>query len=216
MAFTYSQLKTAIQNYMENDETTFTNTLDTFIQQAEERILKEVELLGFRKNVTGTLTADSPYLGMPTDYLAPFSLAYIDASNNYNYLLLKHVSFIRDYTPAEATTGGPAYYAQFDEDSFIVAPTPSSNFTVELHYFYQPTSLTAGAESGTTYISTYAPNVLLYGSLLEASSFMKLDPNEMIAYETRYNTEMLRLKNWAEGKNPQSEDRYDRLRISKS
>ena len=82
MAFTYSQLKTAIQNYMENDETTFTDTLDTFIQQAEERILKEVELLGFRKNVTGTLTADSPYLGMPTDYLAPFSLAYIDASNN--------------------------------------------------------------------------------------------------------------------------------------
>tara|TARA_Y100001949_G_C15947920_1_gene313319 strand:+ start:21 stop:671 length:651 start_codon:yes stop_codon:yes gene_type:complete len=216
MAFTYSQLKTAIQNYMENDEDTFTSTLDTFIQQAEERILKEVELLGFRKNVSGTLTADSPYLGMPTDYLAPFSLAYIDASSNYNYLLLKHVSFIRDYTPAEATTGAPAYYAQFDQDSFIVAPTPSSSFNVELHYFYQPTSLTAGAESGTTYISNYAPNVLLYGSLLEACSFMKLDPNEMIAYETRYNNEMMRLKNWAEGKNPHSEDRYDRLRTPKS
>jgi hypothetical protein len=87
---------------------------------------------------------------------------------------------------------------------------------VELHYFYQPSSLTAAGDSGTTYISTYAPNVLLYGSLLEACSFMKLDPNEMIAYETRYNNEMMRLKNWAEGKNPHSEDRYDRLRTSKS
>ena len=216
MAFTYSELKTAIQDYMENDETTFTNSLDTFIKNTEERILKEVELLGFRKNVTGTLTSDSPYLGMPTDYLAPFSLAVIDSDSNYNYLLLKHVSFIREYTPAAATTGTPLYYAQFDEDSFILAPTPSAALTMELHYFYQPSSLTAGADSGTTYISTYAPDALLYGSLLEAAVFMKLGAEEFSIYQDRYDREMVRLKNWSEGKNTRTEDRYDRIRSQPS
>jgi hypothetical protein len=216
MAFTYSGLKTAIQDYMDNDETTFTNSLDTFIKNTEERILKEVELLGFRKNVTGTLTSGSPYLGMPTDYLAPFSLAVIDSDSNYNYLLLKHVSFIREYTPASATTGTPKYYAQFDEDSFILAPTPSAALTMELHYLYQPASLTTVGSSGTTYISTYAPDALLYGCLLEAAIFMKLNDAELAMYQNRYDREMVRLKNWAEGKNTQTEERFDRVRTRPS
>ena len=216
MAFTYSGLKTAIQDYMENDETTFTNSLDTFIKNTEERILKEVELLGFRKNVTGTLTSGSPYLGMPSDYLAPFSLAVIDSDSNYNYLLLKHVSFIREYTPAAATTGTPKYYAQFAEDSFIVAPTPGAGLTMELHYLYQPPSLTTVGSSGTTYISTYAPDALLYGCLLEAAIFMKLNDAELAIYQDRYDREMVRLKNWAEGKNTQTEERFDRVRTRPS
>mgnify|MGYP003656796387 CR=1 FL=1 len=216
MAFTYSGLKTAIQEYMENDETTFTSSLNTFIKNAEERILKEVELLGFRKNVTGTLASGNPYLAMPSDYLSSFSLAVIDSDSNYNYLLLKHVSFIREYTPAAATSGTPKYYAQFSSDSFIVAPTPSAALTMELHYWYQPTSLTSGAESGTTYISNYAPDALLYGSLLEAAVFMKLSPEDFSIYQDRYDREMVRLKNWAEGKNPRSEARYDRVRTQPS
>ena len=129
--FTYSGLKTATQNYLDNTETTFTNTLDTFIQTTEERILKAVQLPVFRKNVSGTLTDGNTYLGTPTDFLSSYSLAVLDSSSNYSYLLLKHVSWIRDYTPAVATEGQPLYYAQFDDDTFIVAPTPSSDLTVE-------------------------------------------------------------------------------------
>ena len=122
--FTYSSLKTAIQDYLDSSETTFVNNLNTFITTTEERILKNVQLPVFRKNVTGTLSQTNTYLSTPDDYLSSFSLAVIDGSNNYSYLLLKQVSFIRDFTPQAATTGKPLYYAQFDEDSFIVAPTP--------------------------------------------------------------------------------------------
>ena len=137
--FTYSQLTTAIQNYMDNTETTFTNTIPTFIKQTEEKILKSVQLPVFRKNVTGTGSSGNTYLATPTDFLSPFSLAVLDSSSNYTYLLLKHVSWIRDYTPAAATTGEPLYYAEFDDDTFILAPTPNANFTFELHYFYRRT-----------------------------------------------------------------------------
>ena len=105
MSFTKSELKTAVQNYLENDETTFVNTIDTFIKSAEERILKAVQLPVFRKNSTGTATSGTTYLSTPSDFLAPFSLAVLDSSSNYSYLLFKHVSWIRDYTPAAATTG---------------------------------------------------------------------------------------------------------------
>ena len=164
--FTYSGLKTAVQNYLDNDETTFTNTLDTFIQQTEERILKSVQLPVFRKNSTGSGTSGNTYLATPSDYLSPYSLAVVDSDSNYTYLLLKHVTWIRDYTPAVATTGEPLYYAQFDDDTFILAPTPNSNFTFELHFFYRPASLTAAGDSGTTWLSTNASNAMLYGCLV--------------------------------------------------
>ena len=118
--FTYSGLKTAIQNYLDSTESTFTSTLDTFIQTTEERILKSVELPVFRKNVGGSMTQNNTYLSTPDDFLSPYSLAVIDGSNNYSYLLLKQVSFIRDYTPAAATTGKPLYYAQFDDNIIII------------------------------------------------------------------------------------------------
>ena len=147
MAFTYATLKTAIQDYMDNDETTFANNLDNFIKTTEEDILKNVELNFYRKNVTGTATSGNAYLGVPSDFLAPFSLAVI-SSSVYYYLLLKHPSFIRDYTPNASTTGQPKYYGEFDNDTFILAPTPDDNYSFELHYFYRPTSLTAGASDG--------------------------------------------------------------------
>jgi len=132
MSFTLATLKTAVKDYCETSESTFDTQLTTFIQEAEERILKNVELPDFRKNVTGTSTASSTYLSTPSDFLSPYSLAVI-SSSVYNYLLFKHVSFVRDYTPNPATTGLPKYYAVFDENTFILAPTPDSNYTFELH-----------------------------------------------------------------------------------
>ena len=211
MAFTYATLKTAIQDCMENDETTFANNLDNFIKNTEEDILKNVELNYYRKNVTGTATSGSQYLGTPTDFLAPFSLAVINSSVYY-YLLLKHPSFMRDYTPNASTTGQPKYYGEFDNDTFILAPTPDDNYTFELHYFYRPTSLTAGASDGTTYLSNNMPNVMLAGSLLQAAIFMKLDAAEIGTYKQNYAKELAQLKSWAEGKTTKEEMRYDKTR----
>ena len=211
MAFTYATLKTAIQDYMENDETTFANNLDNFIKNTEEDILKNVELNYYRKNVTGTATSGSQYLGTPSDFLAPFSLAVINSSVYY-YLLLKHPSFMRDYTPNASTTGQPKYYGEFDNDTFILAPTPDDNYTFELHYFYRPTSLTAGASDGTTYLSNNMPNVMLAGSLLQAAIFMKLDAAEIGTYKQNYAKELTQLKSWAEGKTTKEEMRYDKTR----
>ena len=128
MSWTKSTLKTAIQDYIESTETSLVNNIDNFIESTEERILKNVQLDVFRKNVTGTGSSSNTYLAMPTDFLAPFSLAVIDSDSNYNFLKLKHVSFIRDYQPSTATTGTPEYYAEFDQERFILAPTPSTGF----------------------------------------------------------------------------------------
>ena len=211
MAFTYATLKTAIQDYMDNDETTFANNLDNFIKTTEEDILKNVELNFYRKNVTGTATSGNAYLGVPSDFLAPFSLAVI-SSSVYYYLLLKHPSFIRDYTPNASTTGQPKYYGEFDNDTFILAPTPDDNYSFELHYFYRPTSLTAGASDGTTYLSTNMPNVMLAGSLLQAAIFMKLNATELGTYKQNYEQDIMQLKSWAEGKTTKEEMRYDKTR----
>ena len=211
--FTYSGLKTAIQDYLDNSETTFTNNLDNFIQTAEERILKAVQLPVFRKNVTGSVTASDTYLAAPDDFLAPYSLAVIDGSNNYSYLLLKHVSWIRDYTPAVATTGEPLYYAIFDNDSFILAPTPNSNYSVELHYYYRPNSLTTVSSSSQTWLSENAPNAMLYGSLVEGAVFMKSDPQTIALYDSKFQEALGMLKLLGEFKDVRDEARNDQIKI---
>ena len=211
MSFTYATLKTSIQDYMEDSGTTFANNLDNFIKVTEEDILKNVELDYYKKNVTGTASSGNAYLGMPSDFLSAFSLAVI-SSSVYTYLLLKHPSFIRDYTPNASTTGTPKYYADFDNDTFILAPTPDEDYSFELHYFYRPNSLTAGASDGTTYLSINAPNVLLSGCLLQAALFMKLDQTEVGTYKQNYDKEMMQFKVWAEGRNTKEEMRYDKTR----
>jgi len=132
--------------------------------------------------------------------------------DSLRYLLLKHPSFIRDYTPNASTTGQPKYYGEFDNDTFILAPTPDDNYSFELHYFYRPTSLTAGASDGTTYLSTNMPNVMLAGSLLQAAIFMKLDATELGTYKQNYEQDIMQLKSWAEGKTTKEEMRYDKTR----
>ena len=199
MSFTYAQLKTAIQDYTDNSETTFVNHLNDFIKASEEKLLKSVDLDYFRKNVTSTLTSSDQFLTVPTDYLASFSLQ-ITTSGSESFLLQKDVNYIREYTPAASTTGLPKYYARFDENNFILAPTPDTAYTIELHYFYRPTSLTAGADGGTTWLSTNAPYALLYGSLIEAYTFMKGEPDVIQNYTNLYMQYLERVKDLGEAR----------------
>ena len=203
MAWTFTTLKSAIQDYTNNTESTFVSYLDEFIVNTEDRIQKLVSLPVFRKNVTGTLTLGNQYLSVPTDFLSSHSLA-VD-NTGYEMLLYKDVAFIREAYPSSSTTGVPKYYARFDEDSFIVAPTPNANFTAELHYEYTPTSITTSSD-GTSYLGTNASDCLLYGSLLEAYTFMKGEPDIMANYEKRFQQAIDRLKVFAEGKN--TKDNY--------
>ena len=199
MRFTLATLKTAIQDYTDNSETTFVNNLNNFIKAAEEKIFKSVDLDIFRKNVTSALTSSDQFLTVPTDYLASFSLQ-ITTAGSESFLLQKDVNYLREYTPAASTTGLPKYYARFDENNFMLAPTPNSNYTIELHYYYRPTSITAGADSGTTWISTNAPFALLYGSLIEAYTFMKGETDVIQNYNNTYLQYMERLKDLGEAR----------------
>ena len=196
MAFTFTTLKTAIQDYTQNSETTFVNNLSIIIKQAEDRILKSIQLPDFRKNVTGTLTDGNQYLSTPTDFLAPYSLA-IDNSGS-EYLIFKDVNFIREAYPVASTEGIPKYYAIFDSNTFIVGPTPNANLTAELHYFYKPQSITESSD-GTSWLGTNAESSLLYGSLYEAYTFMKGEPDIMQLYATRYQEALKELKELGEG-----------------
>ncbi len=223
---TLAQLKTLIQNYVQNSETTFVSTLDDFIINAEERIFELIQLDFFRKNVTGNLTTGNTYLTAPSDFQLSFSLAVIDGNGDYHYLDKKHTSFMREYSPDPTATserGRPLYYADFDKElstgsdngsTLIVAPVPDQDYNVELHYLYDPSSLTS--QTSGTWISQNARNALLYGCLVEAYTFMKGDADMMGLYEKRFNLEILRLKNQAEARGRRDEYRYDSLRTSVS
>ena len=199
MSFTYAQLKQAIQDFTENSETSFVNNLPIFIRAAEDRILQSVDLEVFRKNATSAMTAVDPFLSVPNDFLAPFSLQ-ITTSGSEDFLLVKDVNYIQQYQIANVSTGVPKYYSVFDKDNFILAPTPNSNYTVELHYYYRPASLTAGAEDGTTWISENAPNTLLYGALYEAYTYMKGAADVLANYEKRFIENLSRLKDLGEAR----------------
>ena len=142
MSFTYTTLKETLQNYTQNTETTFLNSMDMFIRLAEERILKSTQLNVFQKNVTGALSTGNAYLAVPSDFLSPHSLS-ITNSSSYEYLQFKELEFVQSYNPNAATTGVPKYYGQFDVNYFVLAPTPNATFTANLSYFYRPSSLTS-------------------------------------------------------------------------
>ncbi len=211
MSMTYDELKTAIQDYTENDETSFVNNLPLFIRLAEERILKSVQLNLFQKNQSGIMTTGNKYLAAPSDFLAPFSLS-IAVSGSQEFLLFKDLDFVQTYTPDATTTGQPKYYAQFDVGNFILGPTPDANYTVDIHYLYRPTSLTVGAGSGTTWLSDNAEITLLYASLVEAYTYMKGDPNLMQMYNQRFAEGISRLKNLGESQEVIDEYRYGQIR----
>ena len=215
MSFTYAQLKSALQDYTQNDETSFVSNLPNFIRLAEERILQSVQLNIFQKNVSGNMTSDNQYLAAPSDFLAPFSLSITNSSAK-EYLQFKELEFIYSYNPNSSTTGTPKYYGQFDADYFIIAPTPNSAFTVNLSYFYNPPSLTSGADSGTTWLSENAENALLYGSLVECYTYMKGEQDIMNMYNVRFGQALNRLKNLGEAQEVSDEHYLGPIRKAKT
>ena len=200
----YTNLVQAIKDYTENTETSFVSHIDQIIKQAEQRIYNEVQIPNLRKNSTGTTTSSNTYLQTPSDFLAPYSLAVLNSSSNYSYLLNKDVNWIREAYNSSSTTGLPKYYALFDDDTFILAPTPDATYTVELHYYYYPTSIVSAA---TTWLGDNYEQVLLYGCLLEAYTYMKGDADLMTLYKSRYDEGMKQLKMLGDGK-----DRRDTYR----
>jgi hypothetical protein len=199
---TYAQLIAAIQSYVENtfpatylaDGSTVSSTtqLNTFITQAEQRIFNTVQFPSLRRNVTGFTTTSNKYLACPADFLAAYSMAVIDASGNYEYLLNKDVNFIRQAYPQPTDIAIPKYYALFgpsytnsDELSFILGPTPDAVYSVELHYFFYPDSITI-APDGRTWLGDNFDSVLLYGSLVEAYTFMKGEADIIAGYDMKY------------------------------
>ena len=215
MSFTLATLKTAVQDYLQVSETTFTTQLPTFIKEAENRVLNMVQLPNQRKNVQATLTADNRFLATPTDFYAPFSLAIIK-TNSYDYLDFKHASFIKEYSPDSTTTGQPKYYSQFDDTSFELAPIPDEAYTIELHYLYKPASLTSGSDSGTTVLSSDYPDALLYGTLVEGAIFLKEPPDVIGQFEARFKEAIGRMKTLSEGRGTRDEYRYDQFRTGVS
>ena len=210
MAYTFTTLKTAIQDYVQSTETTFTSQLSRFIINAEERILKECQLDVFRKSSQGLASSGSQYLAKPTDFLSQNSLSVI-VSSSKQFLLYKQVTMLQDYTPNPTTTGAPKYYADWDNDTFLLAPTPDDNYTMELHYFYRPTSITASGD-GTSWLGTNAELAMLYGSLVEAYTFLKGEQDLLGLYNTRFQESLQWLKNLGEGLQTRDQYRYDRVR----
>jgi hypothetical protein len=214
----YTQLTAAIKGYAEND---FPNTVGsftsadqiaTFVKMAEQRVYNMVQLPALRKNVTGNMTSGNKYLACPSDWLATFSLAVINSANEYKYLLNKDVNFIRESYPDTDTAfyGQPEYYAQFDQNTFILGPTPDANYAAELHYFYYPESIVT---AGTSWLGDNFDSVLLYGSLLEAAAFMKSDADIITFYKQRYDEAMGELKQLGDGKNRQDAYRSGQFRM---
>ena len=204
----YTQLSNAIQAYTENTEANFIAQIPVFVQQAEQRIYNTVQFPSLRKNMTGVVSLTTPYLSAPNDYLATYSLAVIDADGNYEYLLNKDVNFIRQAYPKATDTGLPKYYALFgptvsgatisNELSFLLGPKPDANYDVELHFYYYPESITTAA-SGQTWLGDNFDSVLLYGSLVEAYTYMKGEADVMALYNTKYQEALMLAKRLGDG-----------------
>jgi hypothetical protein len=217
----YAALSAAIQAYTENTETDFVANIPVFVTQAEQRIYNTVQFPSIRKNMTGVVSTTSTYLSAPDDFLAVYSLAVVDATGNYEYLLNKDVNFIRQAYPNPTDTGLPRYYALFgptvngstitDELTFIVGPKPDANYTVELHYYYYPESITVAADQR-TWLGDNFDTVLLYGSLVEAYTYMKGEADMMGLYNTKYMEALALAKRLGDGMERQDAYRSGQFR----
>ena len=199
----YVQLYQSIQDYAETTEQLFVANIPRFVQEAEDRIYNSVQIPALRRNVTGNLTSGNKYLSLPNDWLANYSLAVIDANGNYEYLLNKDVNYIRQAFPNPSDTGQPTHYALFgpqysnpNELSILVGPTPDASYGAELHYFYYPESI---VDAGTSWLGDNYSPVLLYGSLVEAYTYMKGEPDLLQAYNAKYNEALQQLNRLGTG-----------------
>jgi len=207
----YTQLVTEVQSYTENQFST--SDIDTFIQQAEERIFNSVQIPDVRRNQVGTTSVGNKYLSLPADWLATYSLAVVDpVTNAYTFLLNKDVNFIRESYPDTDTPfyGKPEYYAIFDDTTMILGPTPDDNYESELHYYYYPESIVT---VGNTWLGDNFDTALFYGALLEAAAFLKEDAETVTTYTARYSEAMQLLRNLGEGKNRRDAYRSGQTRI---
>jgi hypothetical protein len=206
----YAELSATIQAYSESDEQLFVQNIPVFVRAAEQRIYNSVQLSYLRKNVTGSVTADNPYLSAPTDFLSVYSMAVIKANGEYEYLLNKDVNFIRQAYPSPTDTGLPKYYALFgptttagnppaltNEMSFILGPKPDVSYSVELHYFFYPESIVT---AGTTWLGDNFDTALLYGAMREACIFQRQEPDVVANYEQKYMEGMALLKQLGDGR----------------
>ena len=208
----YTELSNAIQAYTENTEADFVAEIPVFVQQAEQRIYNSVQFPSIRKNVYGQVTTNNKYLQCPTDFLAVYSIAIVTDvtggdmnTGTYEYLLNKDVNFIRQAYPTPNDTGLPKYYALFgprsdnaDELTFILGPTPDSGYYTELHYYFYPESITVAAD-GRTWLGDNFDTVLLYGSLVEAYTYMKGEQDMMALYNTKYQEALALAKRLGDG-----------------
>lgn len=201
----YAALVQAIQNYCENTEDSFVANIPLFVQQAEQRIYNQIQFPTLRKNVIGNTTTNNKYLACPQDFLASYSLAVVDATGAYTYLLNKDVNFIREAYPVPSDTGIPQYYAMFgprstdfNELTFILGPTPDAVYQAELHYFYYPESITTSS-TGTSWLGDNFDSVLLYGSLIEAYTYMKGEQDMLTLYDTKYKEAVALAKRLGDG-----------------
>ena len=204
----YTELKTNIEDICENSFTD--DQLAMFTQQAEQKIYNSVQIPALRKNVTGTLTAANKYLSTPSDFLWSYSLAVVDASGVYHFLLNKDVNFMREAYPKPTDTGLPKHYAYFDDNTFIVGPTPDAGYTSELHYGYYPQSIVT---AGTTWLGEEFDSALLNGALIEAIRFMKGEPDIVAMYEKMYLQAITLLKSLGDGKLREDAYRSGQFRI---
>ena len=195
---------------MENEFAT--DDINTFIKQTEQRVYNAIQLPAIRKNVTGSVTTGNKYLTCPSDWLATFSLAAVSTGNEYTYLLDIDVNFISESFPDTdaAFYGVPQYYAQFDQDTFILGPTPDAAYSMELHYYYYPESIVTAS---TTWLGDHFDSVLLYGSLLEAYTYMKGEADVIAGYQKRYDEALSLLKLLGDGKNRRDAYRSGQARV---
>ena len=234
----YATLFETIKGYCENDfpNTQFTDTtgstttltskeqIDTFIQQAEQRIYNSVQFPSIRKNVVGLTTTNNKYLSCPPDFLAPYSMAVIDGDGNYEYLLNKDVNFIRAAYPSPTATGIPKYYALFgpattntnpptitNELTFLLGPTPNNVYSIELHYYYYPESIVT---ANNTWLGDNFDSALLYGALMEAYTFMKGEPDVLAGYNKRYEEAMILAKRLGDGMERRDAYRSGQVRMT--
>jgi hypothetical protein len=213
----YTALSNAIQAYTENTEADFVTNIPVFVTQAEQRIFNSIQFPSLRSNVTGATTTNNKYLQCPTDFLAVYSLAIINASGEYEYLLNKDVNFIRQAYPQPTDTGIPKYYALFGprsdnaaELTFILGPTPDAAYGAELHYFFYPPSITVSPY--TSWLGDNFDSVLLYGSLVEAYTYMKGEADMMQLYNGKFMEALALAKRLGDGMERQDAYRSGQFR----
>jgi hypothetical protein len=216
MGLSYAQLSLAIQQYTEVDEPTFVANIPNFVKNTETIVNNTVQLPAFRRNVTGETTIDFPYIDIPNDFLSVFSIAITgyDVAGTltptaYKYLLQKDVNYIREAYPTVAPSAEPSVYSLFSNDAFLLGPTPDKCYTLEMHYYAYPTSITI---AGVSWLGTNFPNVLLWGSLVEAYTYLKGEPDLLQLYQGKFEEAMALLKQLGDGKDRQDNFRTTQVR----